>query len=319
LFTNTPFVAQSIADGNYQVGGRTVNSRVRSLDAVPFTSSFKFDMEVFHSAESQVDYGMTTYWYGKPGATAMRTVADLASDYQAGHNFSTQGGLKDTAGDGHWVYLSSSKANPSATDAQKSPLSYGSVGDAGHEGYGGGQNKHNLAAISNQFISVAGGDNIGVQGGPGYHELALQPAGNESNSQSPFLGTATMPFVVARWIAGDSSAGLGNINGSVRNLINNNDSVDFYIYVDGELKFSAAGNGATLSETYFDVDVTLAKGSVVDFVLGNHGGGNFYNDESLLRANILVTQPVPEPSVATQWISGVIGLSFAIALFRSHF
>jgi hypothetical protein len=167
-------------------------------------------------------------------------------------------------------------------------LIYGRVGDAGNDGYGGGQNKLNLAAISNKFISVAGSNNIGVQGGPGYHELALHPAGTESDMQNPFYGSATMPFVVARWTAGASSVGLANINGSIRNLIGGHDSVDFYIYVNGKLKFSVAGNGATLPEAYFDIDVQIPKGSVIDFVLGNKGGGNFYGDESLLRANILV-------------------------------
>jgi hypothetical protein len=287
-FTDTPFIAQPMGDGNYRLAGRTVNSRVHALDAVPFNRSFKFDMEVWHSSESQVDYGMITYWYGKPGTAAMRTVADLATDYRPNHNFTTQGGLQRMVGDGQWTYLSSSKANPSTTDAKTAPLSYGSVGDAGNDGYGGGQNKLNLAAISDRFISVAGSNNIGVQGGPGYHELALHPAGTESNMQNPFYGNAAMPFVVARWTAGTSSAGLANINGSIRNLIGGHDSVDFYIYVNGKLKFSAAASGATLPEAYFDIDVQLAKDSVIDFVLGNKGGGDFYGDESLLRANIFV-------------------------------
>ena len=42
-----------------------------------------------------------------------------------------------------------------------------------------------------------------------------------------------MPFAVARWVAGASSEGLANINGSVRNFVDTSDSVDFYIYVDG--------------------------------------------------------------------------------------
>jgi hypothetical protein len=290
-FVDKTFIAQPISTGNWTANGRTVNSRVRALDAIPFDDSFKFDMEIWHWSATQVDYGTTTYWYGAPGASAMRVAADLAADYKGSHDFST-GGMSDTAGDGQWIYLSSNTANPSVVGAQTAPLVYGSVGNAGHQGYGGGQNGHNLAAVSDQYLFVDGGNNNGVQGAPGYHELSLHPAGTIASGS--FAGNAAMPFAVARWIAGESSAGLANINGSVRNLIKQvNDSVDFYIYVDGMLEFTAVASGPTLPETYFDFDVTLSEGSVVDFVLGNHGAGNLYADETFLRAIILVLETCP--------------------------
>ncbi|HBO43337.1 MAG TPA: hypothetical protein DD670_05270, partial [Planctomycetaceae bacterium] len=290
---NTAFIAQPTGTGNNTAGGRTVNSRVRALDGVPFNESFKFDLEMWHWAETQVDYGATTYWYGRPGASAMRVAADLGADYQTGHDFSG-GGIADTAGDGQWVYLSSSAANPSAPAAQTAPLAYGVVGGASNYGYGGGQNGHNLAAISDQYLFADASGNIGVQGQPGYHELAMHPGGMVWSGG--FEGDADMPYAVARWIAGASSTGLANVNGSVRNFINTNDSVDFHIFVDGTLKFFSEGIIGTMPEAYFDFDVIIDEGSVIDFVLGNGGFGNLFGDETWLRAIILVLETsMPEP------------------------
>ncbi|CAG1007707.1 hypothetical protein PHYC_03467 [Phycisphaerales bacterium] len=72
-----PFHAQPRCDGwkatkkpsNY---GHTTVTRVRALDAIPFTSSFKFDMEAWHWRETDVAYAATTYFYARPGATTNR-------------------------------------------------------------------------------------------------------------------------------------------------------------------------------------------------------------------------------------------------------
>src|SRR5262249_1569238 len=45
---------------------------VRSLDAIPFTEHFKFDMEIWHWKECDEAYGATTYFYAMPGATTNR-------------------------------------------------------------------------------------------------------------------------------------------------------------------------------------------------------------------------------------------------------
>lgn len=65
-----PFHGQSRCDGkdlgnNY---GNTTVTRTRSLDVIPFTKSFKFDMEVWHWRAADVAYGATTYFYAMPGA-----------------------------------------------------------------------------------------------------------------------------------------------------------------------------------------------------------------------------------------------------------
>lgn len=50
--------------GNY---GQTCVSRFHVIDNIPFTQSFKFDMEVWHWAETDVAMAATSYWYAFPG------------------------------------------------------------------------------------------------------------------------------------------------------------------------------------------------------------------------------------------------------------
>jgi hypothetical protein len=69
-----PFHSQPRCDGEKQQNnwGNTVVSRVRSLDDIPFTKSFKFDMEIWHWAECDEAYAATTFFYASPGATTNR-------------------------------------------------------------------------------------------------------------------------------------------------------------------------------------------------------------------------------------------------------
>jgi len=65
-----PFCNQPVAHpGNL---GHTTNTRARSLDAIPFSKSLQFDIEVWHWADCKVDYAVATYWYAAPGATSNR-------------------------------------------------------------------------------------------------------------------------------------------------------------------------------------------------------------------------------------------------------
>ena len=66
-FFESPFHAQPRAEGPGNFGN-TTNTRVRLLDAIPFTKSFQLDMEVWHWRKTLIDYAATTYWYGRPGA-----------------------------------------------------------------------------------------------------------------------------------------------------------------------------------------------------------------------------------------------------------
>ncbi len=66
-----PFHAmpQGKANGNYTKPGRTTNTRVRTLDKIPFKNRLQFDMELLHwQKTAKVDYAVTTYWYAFDGA-----------------------------------------------------------------------------------------------------------------------------------------------------------------------------------------------------------------------------------------------------------
>ncbi len=63
-FANHPRIDEPLSQG------QNVYTRSRSLDAIPFTQSLKFDFEIITWNDSQVDYAATTYWYGAPGAHA---------------------------------------------------------------------------------------------------------------------------------------------------------------------------------------------------------------------------------------------------------
>lgn len=64
-----PFHAQPKLPEGPGFTGTTVNTRIRSLDAVPFNTSFNFDLEVLTQGAMAnehytLDYGAATYWYG---------------------------------------------------------------------------------------------------------------------------------------------------------------------------------------------------------------------------------------------------------------
>jgi hypothetical protein len=66
LFTHA-YHSQARCDGpgNY---GRTSVNRFDILDRIPFTKSFKFDMELWHWKDCKVNMALTAYYYGLPGA-----------------------------------------------------------------------------------------------------------------------------------------------------------------------------------------------------------------------------------------------------------
>ena len=59
---NHPFIAQPDGSGNF-VPGYTVNSRYRSLDAIPFKTSFKFDMEMWHWTRATINFAPVNFYY----------------------------------------------------------------------------------------------------------------------------------------------------------------------------------------------------------------------------------------------------------------
>jgi hypothetical protein len=71
VFFEAPFHAHPLPEGNARPGWVAV-TRTRSLDAIPFTASLRFDMEVWHWSQTRVTYAAATYWYGRPGAKSER-------------------------------------------------------------------------------------------------------------------------------------------------------------------------------------------------------------------------------------------------------
>lgn len=71
-----PFVAQPIGEGNLSPG-YTVNSRFRALDVIPFKSSLRLDMELWHWVKTKINYAPATFYYMLPGG-----VSDKAIDTQ---------------------------------------------------------------------------------------------------------------------------------------------------------------------------------------------------------------------------------------------
>jgi hypothetical protein len=65
-----PLHSQSVCEGNAfgTNWGRTIVTRLRGLDSIPFTNRLVFDMELWHWAECDMNYSACTYWYALPGA-----------------------------------------------------------------------------------------------------------------------------------------------------------------------------------------------------------------------------------------------------------
>jgi hypothetical protein len=86
-----PYHNQTRCDGPGNRGRTSVN-RFHVLDAIPFTKSFRFDMEFWHwTPNIDVGYASTSYWYARPGATddfkepdalAIQTLPSLPPPYR---------------------------------------------------------------------------------------------------------------------------------------------------------------------------------------------------------------------------------------------
>jgi hypothetical protein len=70
-FFEHPFIAQpeGAGAGSY---GLVINLRNRALDAIPFRKRLQFDMEMWHWADTVINYASSACWYMKPGGYANR-------------------------------------------------------------------------------------------------------------------------------------------------------------------------------------------------------------------------------------------------------
>jgi len=89
-FYEHPFHAQVRAryfDRNYRsevfwdwnTKGYNTETRTRALDAMPFDTSLRVDVEIWHVGDCQVNYNVGTYWYGRPGTTCNVTPLPAAA------------------------------------------------------------------------------------------------------------------------------------------------------------------------------------------------------------------------------------------------
>jgi hypothetical protein len=62
-----PLHNQTRCDGPNVFGWTSVN-RFRALDGIPFTKSLRFDMEVWHWKDCEIERAATVYYYARPGA-----------------------------------------------------------------------------------------------------------------------------------------------------------------------------------------------------------------------------------------------------------
>jgi hypothetical protein len=73
-YFSSPFLSTPERDhpGRDSWRGYTTDSRLRLLDGIPFEKQLKHDMEIWHWANTQVDYSVGIFWYALPGATCNR-------------------------------------------------------------------------------------------------------------------------------------------------------------------------------------------------------------------------------------------------------
>ncbi|MBM3421167.1 MAG: DUF2961 domain-containing protein [Bacteroidetes bacterium] len=57
-----PFIGQPSGAGNFHPG-QTINIRVRSLDAIPFTSGISSNVELWHWVPAVINYSLTSWYY----------------------------------------------------------------------------------------------------------------------------------------------------------------------------------------------------------------------------------------------------------------
>ena len=69
-YFNSPFLSTPLRDtpSRDDWRGYTTTSRLRLLDAIPMQTGLKLDMEIWHWADTHVDYAVGTFWYARPGA-----------------------------------------------------------------------------------------------------------------------------------------------------------------------------------------------------------------------------------------------------------
>jgi hypothetical protein len=214
------------------------------------------------------------------GGVAQETpFAQLRADYDAHTPVpgeSSIGLIPDTIGDGAWNFFGSITENPTDPGAELWPLSYSTTGPhavVDGNAYIYPDQDYGLPGIKNGQLIL--GANEGV---PDDDELAVHS------------GQAGRTHMVTRWTAGESAVGDVKLAGTMRELGIVVDGVTFSVFADG-VRHLGPAHINTEEGLDFDVDVTVASGSSVDFVVGKNG--NFFSDHSALSVDITPTVIIP--------------------------
>lgn len=77
VFTGHPYIGQPEGSGNFNPG-YTNNIRFRSLDAIPFRESLRFDMEMWHWTKAIIHFSPVTFWYISPKDVKSNPKPDLS-------------------------------------------------------------------------------------------------------------------------------------------------------------------------------------------------------------------------------------------------
>ena len=207
--------------------GTTVVTRVRSLDAIPFNSYLQRDQEIESWVNQPLNLQAASFWYGAPGAYAWQTIANVRD----GVNAAVSGGTCSDAGT--WQFLGSKSVLVNTASGQGTAWNYlgaMTVGNSGNTGLGSsGNGGYNFPAVGNAPILTTG---TFVRN----DDVSMYPGGTYNG------GTSTYAYAVDRWV-NTSTSGTIDINGSIRNLQTNSSGVNFYLLVNGVVKYSVSGAG----------------------------------------------------------------------------
>ena len=213
-------------------------------------------------------------------------VARLRDDYDAHTpvpDAPSTGLIADYSGDGEWNFFGSVTENPADVAAGLTPLIYRTTGPHpvvdGDSYVDPTQTPYFLPGVKNGALLLPASS----EGTPDPDELAVHP------------GQAGRVFNVTRWTAGPNEAGVVNLAGTLRDLGAVHNGVTLSIFARGVQQFGPITTSGNL-DIDFDLDVTVAAGSNVDFVVGSNG--NFAADHSALSVEIAPVALVPQVVIA---------------------
>jgi len=220
------------------------------------------------------------------GPSSAATIAQIRDDFDAHTPVDTEssiGKIADTHGTGSWDFYGSATLGGALTP---STYQINGIASATTNAYAVEGQTQGMPGITSETFWGPAPPADGLALHPGHHTQAIQ-------------------FLVVRWTAGIGSVGTFNIAGALTNEPGNSDGVTLDIWLNGFSEFNTTAL-ADSTEAY-DLDLTIAAGDTVDFIIGNNTTWN--NDRSSVSATITGT-PVPEPTGAMLLFTGLLVVGF---------